>query len=156
MFRRAVLATIILSLTAVGTTACNMISPVASMIEYAPSDGTQGDLGTLKARNVMILTNGSNSALFGAFVNESPDPIEFAIAYNDDSNNKSWRQFSIKPYQVIHFGSGSNPLNIPIKVKAGAIEEITVGNTDGSITLNVPVLDASIPQYKELVAELGN
>ena len=157
MFRRVISASLLLVLTALGTSACNMLSPVASMIEYAPSDGTQGDFGGLKARNVMILTDHEHSALFGAFANESSKKLDFAVGYLDEKKNMQWRLVTVDPYKVLNFGyQGEKPLKISKKVDAGSIEKVTLGDDEGTFDLNVPVLDDSLPQYKELVANLKN
>ena len=72
--RRALLATVLATATIFSTAACNMISPVASMKIYAPSDGAQGDLGPVKARNLLILSNDLTGqgkfGFMGVFANE--------------------------------------------------------------------------------------
>ena len=45
-----------------GTAGCTFTNPIASRIDYAPADGSQVDLETVKVRNFVYLTNGTVSA----------------------------------------------------------------------------------------------
>lgn len=158
LIRRAILATALAASTILGTTACNLVSPVASMNVYAPSDGTQADLNLLKIRNVMLLTDGTNSGLAAAFANSSSKPIEFALGYRDEEGNKNYYTFTVQPYKVLNFGfQGEALLDIPALKVAGSTQwlSVTTNDEDKTVNLNVPILDDSLPQYRELIATLA-
>ena len=152
--RRALLATVLATATIFSTAACNMISPVASMKVYAPSDGVQGDLGPVKARNLMILTNGEKFGFMGVFANESSEPQTFVISWKGAN---SARTLEIPAYQVLYIGQNNQRmLNLPLNQGAGTTLTMTLSNeNDVPVILNVPVFDRCLPGYAVQIAELG-
>jgi hypothetical protein len=44
-----------------GTAGCTFMNPIASRIEYAPSDGTQASLTNVDARNFLVLSDGKGT-----------------------------------------------------------------------------------------------
>ena len=83
-----------------GTSACNFMSPIATMEVYTPGDGTSTDFGDIAARNIFILvTPSGQSGLFGSFVNTSTTAtnFEFDLAeqkFRTYSNNFAIHWFS--------------------------------------------------------------
>jgi hypothetical protein len=139
-----------------GTTGCTFISPVASRIEYAPADGSQVDLETVKIRNFVYVTNGTVSAISGSIVNPSLETKTVRIQYTDAAVNEAKEvSFTVKPGQKIDFGyNGGKALAINLGGKAGGVVRINV--SEGLITkeMSVPVLDATFDQYKEVIDSL--
>ncbi|MFM5968678.1 MAG: hypothetical protein ACKOQ8_06540, partial [Micrococcales bacterium] len=64
-----------------GTAGCNMITHVATDDRYAPSDGAIGDAGDIKARNFLLLTDGTKSILIGSLVNSGPKGEAINLGY---------------------------------------------------------------------------
>ncbi|MFM8927234.1 MAG: hypothetical protein ACKOFA_03420 [Rhodoluna sp.] len=157
LIRRALIATVIASLTVLGTTACNMTSPVASLEMYAPSDGSQADLGNLKARNLLYFVDDQgNYGFFGAFANSGKDEITFNLGFTTASGEKVFRQYVAQGYSVVNIGyQNEPPLKVELPVKAGDIVEIVLQSNDGTDYINVPVLDGTLPEYRDLVASLS-
>ena len=54
-----------------GTAGCNMITHVASNDVYAPSDGAQATAGDVKARNFLLLEDGTKTLLIGSLAPSS-------------------------------------------------------------------------------------
>ncbi len=158
MIRRAILVTTIGLLTVLGTSACNMISPVASFKVYSPSDGTNGDLGAVKARNIIYFTDGKgHGALYGAFANSSSTPRDFALRLSDGIHGPVYRQYVLKGYEVLNFGYQHKPaLKVAVKGKPGDITKVLLYTDMGSVRLNVPVLDGTLPVYADIVKSLGS
>jgi len=139
-----------------GTSGCTFISPVASRIEYAPADGSQVDLETVKIRNFVYVTNGTVSAISGSIVNPSLEPKIVRIQYTDAAVNEAKEvTFTVNAGQRIDLGyNGGQALAINLGGKAGGIVRINV--SEGSVTeeMRVPVLDATFEFYKPIIDSL--
>ena len=164
LFRRVMAATVLATTAILGTSACSMMSPIASLKEYAPSDGTQGTLGSVKARNVMILTNSKEPSVYGligSFVNSTEKDQTFVMSYDDQPA----REFTVKAYSVLNLGYSGNPVMQLTLAKpdhtnswAGAIIKFTLASSTEDILpieLNVPVFDESLPGYQSLIDSLA-
>jgi hypothetical protein len=132
------------------------MSPVASRIEYAPADGSQVDLETVKIRNFVYVTNGTVSAISGSIVNPSLEPKIVRIQYTDAAVNEAKEvTFTVNAGQRIDLGyNGGQALAINLGGKAGGIVRINV--SEGSVTeeMRVPVLDATFEFYKPIIDSL--
>lgn len=142
----------------VGTTGCAFMSPVASRIEYAPADGSQADLETVKVRNLVYVTNGTVSALSGSIVNPSLEPKILKIQYTDAAVNEAKEvTFTVNAGQKIDLGyNGGQALAINLGGKAGAIVRLKVVEGSGTpVELRIPVLDGTFDFYKPIIDSLG-
>jgi hypothetical protein len=141
----------------VGTTGCTFTSPIASQIDYAPADGSQADLETIKVRNFVYLTNGTVSALAGSIVNPGLETKTLKISYTDAALNEAKDvTFTVNPGQKLDLGfNGGKALAINLGGKAGDIVTIKVTEGSSSVDLNVPVLDDTFDFYKPIIDSLG-
>jgi hypothetical protein len=130
---------------------------VASLDYYAPSDGSQADIGDLKARNLISLQDESgNSGLVGAFANSGSQEITFAIKYTTAAGESGYREFTVGPYQVRNFGyQNTQPLDLELGGKPGDVRNILVYTDTDQASINVPVMDATLVEYANLVEKLG-
>ena len=157
LVRRALLASSIAIAAVLGTAGCNLISPVASLEHYAPSDGAQGDIGKLKARNLISLQDEmGNSGVVGAFANSGNEPITFAIKYTTADGTPGYREYTVEPYKVLNFGyQNTAPLDLNLGGLPGDSKSILVYTDSAEARINVPVMDATLAEYSDLVAKLG-
>lgn len=141
----------------VGTAGCTFTSPIASQIDYAPADGSQADLETIKVRNFVYLTNGTLSALAGSIVNPGLETKTLKISYTDAALNEAKDvTFTVNPGQKLDLGyNGGQALAINLGGKAGDIVTIKVTEGSSSVDLNVPVLDDTFDFYKPIIDSLG-
>ncbi len=155
--RRALTATLLALLTALGTSGCNFTSPVASLEMYAPSDGAQADLGNVKARNLIyFVDNQGNYGFFGAFVNSSTTEETFNLGFQTKSGERVFQQYSASGLDVVNLGyQNEPPLKVELDANAGDIVEVLLQSDSGSVRINVPVLDGTLPEYRELVESLS-
>jgi len=165
LFRRVLTAALIASTAVIGTSACSMLSHKDSLREYAPSDGAQGNLGSVKARNLMILTSSktpNSYGLIGSFVNSTSKTQTFVVSYD----NQPARQFAVKAYSVLKLGYSGNSMmtvNLPTrkltKSWAGSMVTFTLASASEPdvlpIDINIPVYDESLPGYQDLIDELS-
>ena len=140
-----------------GTAGCTFSSPVASHIEYAPADGSQADLETLKVRNFVYVTNGTVSALAGSIVNPGLEAKTLKISYTDAAVSEQKEvTFTVNPGQKLDLGyNGGQALAINLGGKAGDVVTIKVSEGSVASDLNVPVLDATFDFYKPIIDSLG-
>lgn len=158
LIRRAILGSVIALTAVLSTTGCNFTSHVASLDYYAPSDGSQADIGRLKARNLIYFTDDQGHAgFFGAFANSGSKATTFAIKFNDASGKTNYREFTVGAYKVLNFGyQGTKPLQIDLAGKPGDVVNFVVYTETDESSVNVPIMDAALPQYTDLVAGLGS
>jgi hypothetical protein len=141
-----------------GTTGCSLFSPVASMVTYSPGDGTQIDLETVKIRNFMYLSDGKGGeALFGSIINPSLESKSIKIQYVDGTlNEKKEVAINLLAGQKIDLGyNGGSALAIDLDGEPGGVVEVFI--IEGSNTgkrIEIPVLDGTLDQYKDLVDAL--
>jgi hypothetical protein len=141
----------------VGTAGCTFNSPIASRIDYAPADGSQADLESLKVRNFIYLTNGTVSALAGSIVNSGSSATTLKISYTDAALNEAKEVvFTVAAGQKLDLGfNGSEALAIDLGGKAGDIVRINVTEGSGTaVELRVPVLDDTFDFYKPIIDSL--
>jgi hypothetical protein len=157
LVRRALLASTIAIAAVLGTSGCNFASHVASLDYYAPSDGAQADIGNLKARNLISLQDkDGNSGFVGAFANSGDTPITFVIKYTTAEGLSDFREYSVGPYKVLNFGyQGTTPLELNLGGLPGDSKSILVYTDTDQASINVPVLDATLATYADLVSKLG-
>ncbi len=158
LIRRAILGSVIAITAVITTTGCNFISPVASLNYYAPSDGSQADIGRLKARNLIYFTdNQGHTGFYGAFANSGSTAITFAIKFKNAAGASQYREFSVGAYKVLNFGyQGKKSLQIDLAGKPGDMVNVVVYSETDEASINVPIMDATLPQYKDLVAGLSS
>jgi hypothetical protein len=157
LVRRALLATAISLAAVLGTSGCNFTSPVASLDYYAPSDGAQADIGRLKARNLIALKDPAGHAgLVGAFVNSGSTDITFALKYSLADGTDGYREFTVGAYKVLNFGyQNTKALDIDLGGLPGESRSVIVFTEETEARINVPVMDATLAEYKKLVDALS-
>lgn len=156
-----------LAITAVGlgllfsATGCSFSHEVASKAVYAPSDGNQTDAGTLHARNVLILSDGTSAVLIGSITNDGKIPAVATLSILEGATAAA-TEFKLDNGLKVDFGypealgfadskpgiklEGTLPKigsNVEIKLD-GSIHGTT---SIGSGTMAVQVVDASLPTY---------
>jgi hypothetical protein len=160
MFIRKIAAVGLAAGLLIGTSACGAVTPIATLQEYAPSDGVQADFTDVKLRNFMYLTdNEGHAALFGSIVNSGVQKADVKLQYTDANSSETKDVVvSVLAGQKLDIGyNGNAPLNIALAGKAG--EAVTIYASTGNetaATLDVPILDGTLSEYKDLVAELKN
>lgn len=157
LFRRLALSLVLVA-TALGTSACSLSDNVASLQPYAPSDGQQLTLESVKARNFIYLVSDSGAGyLIGSLVNSSPNDGIVKIQYeNRETKEKSEYFFEIASGQKLDFGYNGNPaLSVPVIERPGQTAQFYILESDTvSGGLRVPVLDGTLAEYRMLLEQL--
>lgn len=139
---------------ALAFTGCGAINQQSTAIMYSASDGVHADMGKIELRNVLIISEkaGQPGRLTGTFYNKSDASIKLTVSGSEGSQTE------------LTIPSGAAPLILGSKSEAailstvsaipGAMEMVKLTQSDTSVaaqTLNVPVLDGTLPEYKDLV-----
>jgi hypothetical protein len=142
-----------------GTSGCTFFSPIASRIEYTPSDGSQVTLKHVDARNFIYLSDGKgNGALIGSLVNRGLTSTSVKLQYTDAaSSEKKEAFFTLLPSQKLDFGyNGATALDFDLGGKPGALVTVfVVADGEAGKAMNVPVLDGTLSEYAEIFKGLG-
>ena len=152
--RKAFAALAISASILLATTGCSLTPSkhIASMQDYAPSDGAQVSVGHLKIRNAFILTNGSKTALFGSVVNSGNDDIEATIQYTAVDGVKSNIGFPMFAGEKLDLGyNGTDPILLNVQALPGTNVQLwLLDNVNAGQSIRVPVLSGEKTEYKDL------
>ena len=159
MNNRKLATAIIAASLLLGTTGCTFMNPIASRIEYAPSDGAQVSLSSVDARNFIYLSDGNgHAALFGSLVNRGLSSTSVKLQYTDAASSEKKEAFyTLLPSQKLDFGyNGTSALNFDLGGKPGqTVTVFVVAGTETGKAMSVPVLDGTLSEYSELVKQIG-
>lgn len=141
-----------------GTAGCSFSSNVASKAVYAPSDGNQTDSGSLHARNVLALSDGTHAILIGSITNDGDIPQTTTIKITSGAVAAP-ATFVVPAQGKIDFGYpaelGYDGTYKGIELlgtlpAVGSNIEIQL-NDDAKATIAVQVLDGTVPTYASLM-----
>ncbi|AZS37602.1 hypothetical protein CVS47_02242 [Microbacterium lemovicicum] len=135
-----------------GSTGCSLISPQATLIQYAPSDGVEVmGTGALKVRNVLVVANEAGTAgnLVAAIVNESDEPQTLDIDVDNGTITDSIR---VPANSTVSLGTAEDePLLLEgIDAQPGSLLPIYFTSGDQGSLAQVPVLDNTLEYLRDL------
>jgi len=137
---------------ALGTTGCTFITHQATTISYPASDGVnvQSTGGPVVVRNAFVVADADGGAgnLVAALVNESDQTATLTI---DVAGQQ--QRVRVPAGESISLGADEDPLLIDaLDVKPGAtVEMLFVSGDEDAEPAQVPVLDGTLPYYRDLV-----
>ena len=138
---------------AMAFTGCSAINQQSTTTVYSPSDGVRMDMGSLELRNVLIVSNGAGEPgrVLGSFYNTSTSDITLTIIGTQGSQT----EVTVKPgVPTILNGTSDKAILNTVTAAAGAMEVLQLRQSGGTSTngsLNVPVLDGTLAEYKPMV-----
>lgn len=142
---------------AVSLTGCSFSRDVASLDMYTPSDGTQTDITDIKARNFMFFVlDSERTALIGSLVNSGSTDESVNIQIIGDTGREDSR-FDVAAGAKVDIGYNGNEakyvsIGDPV---AGSMFPIYIQVGDKTpIQMDVPIMDASLPEYQSLIDTL--
>ncbi len=135
-------------------TGCSVTNPIQTQQLYAASDGARIVLGeNIEAKNMLLLTEaqGSPGALIGAVTNRGSQDtvvvIDIVGAGRHEVPLAAGESVRLTGEDVLTFES--------VDVAPGATAPITISTgADGAKSVTVPVLDGTLPEYAEVLANL--
>ena len=152
------------ALLVLGTSGCAVLETLnlpegtpgtGTRVHYQPSDGTAADIGDLKLRNVIGLTdNGDDISLLMTIVNSGDKDVDVTVKYQDADGEWIPILFGVPANSSVHFG-GSGDTEVVLRnvgAVVGSLVTILVQYGDQPDTqLQVPTLDGSIEAYADLI-----
>ncbi|PYI69936.1 hypothetical protein CVV68_02015 [Arthrobacter livingstonensis] len=134
-------------------TGCSAINAQSTTMVYSASDGVRLNMGSLELRNVMIVSNGADAPgrVLGTFYNTSTSDITLTISGAQGSQT----EITVKPgVPTVLNGANDAAILSTVTARPGAMEVLQLrqsGGTTDTGSLNVPVLDGTLAEYKPLV-----
>ncbi|WP_113716810.1 hypothetical protein [Arthrobacter dokdonensis] len=138
---------------ALAFTGCSAINEQSTTKIKTVADGVDTDLGSLALRNVLIVSHGNDApgAVLGTFYNNSKSNISLTISGGQGSQT----EVTVKPgVPLVLNGDTDKAILSTVKAAAGAMEVIQLresGASTESTSLNVPVLDGTLAEYKPVL-----
>jgi len=147
----------LVALATVALSGCSLSRYVASLDPYSPSDGTQLDIETFKARNVLLIQGTSgNAILIGSFVNSGQSDISASIQTTDSNGEPVRISFEVPAGTKFDLGySGNEGVVMPLNAVVGSMHPIFVAGSSDPQQLLVPVMDGSLLEYREFAEKLN-
>jgi hypothetical protein len=129
---------------------CGYTNPQQTSEQYQSSDGIIADLGPLKLRNILIVSSGEKEPgrVIGAVYNSSSKDVTLKLNGAEGSQTEvpvkanSYTQLNESSDEAILSTTGGAPGSL-VDVK------ISENGTNVSNTVKVPVLNATLEEYKE-------
>jgi hypothetical protein len=147
---KKIIAFIAIALTTVVLTGCSFGRDVESLKPYSPSDGVIADAQELKARNLLFIKgDGEKALLIGSFVNSTMEPITGTMQILQADGERLEVSFDVAANSKFDIGyNGTNPLAVPISESPGQLHSIFLSGGGDPITLQVPIMDGSLEEYR--------
>ena len=132
------------------TAGCGYITPQQTSEQYAASDGIVADLGPIQLRNILIISSGEDQPgrLIGAVYNSSSQDVTLTV--NGAKGSQTEVPVKANSYTLLNESSDEAILSTTGGVPGSLVDvKISEDGTNTSNTVKVPVLDATLPEYKE-------
>ena len=147
--RRRLAAVGLATAALLGATGCSAINPQATTIEYAPSDGIIATVGEAEVRNLLLVSGESEAEgrYIGSVANSSEEPIEVSLTVNGTTT-----RVSVPGGEVLSLETSENEHVIPSTgTFPGGMAQGTIEVDGQSQDVQIPVLDGTLPEYREFV-----
>jgi hypothetical protein len=146
------LAAAALGLGLLTVTGCGYITPQQTTHQYAASDGIRADLGPLELRNMLIVSAGEDKPgrLLGAVYNSSSKDVKLTVKGAKGSQT----QVSVKANSYTLLNDSTDEAILSTSGgKAGSLVDVKISEDGTNLdqTIKVPVLDATLEEYKKYV-----
>jgi len=154
---RIVLAAVIAVGVALGTTGCELIQPQATTRHYDASDGVGVNVGVLKLRNLIVLSNdGELGSLLLTGVNTTGKDVKLSVTYAGGTNVVETVPSS--DFRGTTWGGHGEPQIILPGIATAPGGMIELALTDGveTVTTLVPVLTTGQPEYQGLEPKISS
>ncbi|MGN6427260.1 MAG: hypothetical protein ACTHMF_10620 [Leifsonia sp.] len=133
-------------------TGCDLFAPQDTKDIQETSDGVSGAVGQVFVGNAVLLTlqSGTPTNLVASLVNNG-DTTENV----DISTSAGKESVTLKPSEVVQIGSSDSGGGQTVQfedlgAKPGSLADVTFDTGTETLTLQVPVLDGALEQYKDL------
>lgn len=130
-------------------TGCDLFAPQETKNITETADGVNGDIGAIFIGNAVLLTTdpSGTTSLVATLVNQGEANENVRISTDSGSET-----VTVKPAESVQVGTsdGQSVTFAGLGAKPGSLAFVTFQTSTETETLNVPVLDGSLPQYQDL------
>jgi hypothetical protein len=130
-------------------TGCDLFAPQDTKYIQETAAGVNGDIGAIFIGNAVLLTSDPSgpTALVATLVNQGESNEDVRI-----STHSGTETVTVKPAESVQVGTpdGQSVTFQGLGAQPGALAYVTFETSTETETLNVPVLDGSLPQYRNL------
>lgn len=156
--RRFATTVALTSALALSLTGCGFFTPIATLEQYAPSDGIDITIETVKVRNLMLITNEAakefNVVFTGVNTGDTTKTVRMTFVGENGSALAS-ADFALEPgINVFGLPDGEVPQTLVTMNGPKPGDTVTVfveAEGLGEDERQAPVLDGTLPEYKDLV-----
>jgi hypothetical protein len=144
------LAAGVLALGLATMTGCGYITPQQTTHQYSSSDGIRADLGPLQLRNMLIVSAGEDKPgrLIGAVYNSSSQDVKLTV--NGAKGSQTQVPVKANSYTLLNGSTDEAILSTSGGIPGSLVDiKVTEDGTNVNKTVKMPVLDATLPEYKE-------
>ncbi|WP_084128881.1 hypothetical protein [Demequina sp. NBRC 110055] len=144
------------SLAAVALAGCSYVNPITTHKNYSASDGTQLVVGDVSALNLIVLTEevDAPATLIGTLINDSAEDVDLDISIDGQNTTN----LTVPAGESVKLGPADGDTEVSgVAVAApGLIANVAfAADTVDVHAVEVPVMDGTLPEYADLVAEIG-
>jgi hypothetical protein len=137
------------ALTLLASTGCGAINEQATTKSYSASDGIVANVGSIGLRNLLVVAESADAParVLGTAFNTSDSPVQLAL-----TGPGSTATVTIPADGKVIFEEDENETIVGSPGAApGALVDITVRVNNESADVLVPVLDGTLPEYRDFV-----
>ncbi|HEY8754385.1 MAG TPA: hypothetical protein VIM40_12155, partial [Arthrobacter sp.] len=141
-----------LALVLATMTGCGYINPQQTSVQYSAADGIRADLGPLQLRNMLIVSAGKDKPgrLIGAVYNSSSQDVK--LTANGAQGSQTQVPVKANSYTLLNESTDAAILSTTGGIAGSLVDvKVTENGTNVTKTVRVPVVDASLPEYKDYV-----
>lgn len=130
---------------------CSAITPIQTQVLYNAGDGVRVEVSTeeIRVENLMVLAaeEGAEGQVFGALVNDTGEEVVMSVTIGDGGI-----QVPVGAEGSVLLGVDELVIIPATPAPPGAMAEALVEATGyGTVSVSVPVLDETLPQYADEV-----
>lgn len=137
-------------------TGCSATNEITTSLPYDPSDGVGMVLGDVELSNILVLSaaEGAPGTVLGSATNRGASAVELTIGLGDGDGTT----VALDGGATVVLGPRDEPVDLAaVPAPPGAMVTVHIdSDAGGATTLDVPVLDGTLPEYADLVPGAGD
>jgi hypothetical protein len=127
-------------------TGCGFVNAQQTSHQYSASDGVRADLGKLQLRNILIVASGEKEPgrVIGAVFNQSNSDATLTLS----GANGAQTEIPVKAMSETYLNDTADAAILSTAgVIPGGLTPVTIRSGSDSATINVPVVNGTLPEY---------
>lgn len=127
-------------------TGCGFVNAQQTSHQYSASDGVRADLGKLQLRNMLIVSSGEKAPgrVIGAVFNQSNSDATLTLS----GANGAQTEIPVKAMSETYLNDTADAAVLSTAgVRPGGLTPVTIRSGSDSATINIPVVDGTLPEY---------